>query len=485
MENISIIKAREKLLRDSFTPAESILYYLIFLSFILVILLGSPRSFWLLGSLLIIGSLTPVILKTHEQNHPFFIDYLWPKFWLCTFPAWALIVKHFIGLYQNPIRSALVGNIKYETIDPILKWLPTSTAGNHNWYVILGFSSIYMLITSIYIVPKSRSFFERLLPWMCLSVVLLSLFGLLQKGLGFNTPLFTNYKDSYDFFAFFPYDGHWAALAILWCSVCVGMALLTIRNINSRPFIHSTGPWYLAGAFLLGMSALFVKAPIPAIILSLNFSIMLAIFTKEYFCKENVSYRITFVVLNGLVACLGFAHAVVRFFQYSLEANNSFALRKAAWEMFLDNPIFGWGYDSYEKLLPFYCNDKFLGERGEQANSDILQLLSELGVFGFALIIGLLICLVLKYINLRDRTLLSKHLLIGCGCLLLLAIFDSPFMSPAVSVSFFIIFFSALRWAELSGTNIDEVDAVRPSLVSPETERGIPFYNENYDEDLK
>jgi hypothetical protein len=68
---------------------------------------------------------------------------------------------------------------------------------------------------------------------------------------------------------------------------------------------------------------------------------------------------------------------------------------------------------------------------------------------------------------------------------LVLALCDTPFMSPAVFFSFFTIFFMALRWAELSRSKIDDVDAYRPQLVTPETKRRVPFYDKPYEEKEK
>ena len=58
-------------------------------------------------------------------------------------------------------------------------------------------------------------------------------------------------------------------------------------------------------------------------------------------------------------------------------------------------------------------------------------------------------------------------------------------MSPAVYFSFFTIFFISLRWADLSRKKIDEVDARHPQLITAETERRVPFFNEQYKEKEK
>jgi len=57
-------------------------------------------------------------------------------------------------------------------------------------------------------------------------------------------------------------------------------------------------------------------------------------------------------------------------------------------------------------------------------------------------------------------------------------------MSPAVTLSFFVIFFSALRWADLSRNRVDEVDA-KPDLIVHESKRSVPFHTKKYQETFK
>lgn len=485
MEDSVKILPRDKLLRDNFTPAEAILFCVILIMSVMVSWIGDPRSFWLLGSLLIMGSLTPVILKTHEQTHPFFVDLLWPKFWICTAPVWALTLQFIIGLTQNPLSTLTVGKLIFHTVDPISIWRPTSAANSSTWITIFGFGAAYLMATSLYIVPKSRSFFERLLPWLCFGAVLVGVFGYIQKGLGLTQPFFTKGTGATDFFAFFPYDGHWAAFASLWCCACIAMALLSIRYDDSPAFIHSIGPWYLTGGTLLGASGFLIEALLPSAVLLLTLSVMLLIVAVDFLANSKDIHRTSIAITSGLAACLSFASGIFRVFQDNAITTDTTALRSAAYDMFLANPIFGWGIDSYGKLLPFYGDDMLLGQRSERAASDLLQFLAEFGLFGFLIVLGFFIALIVRYIRGAHNIRLTNHLLLGCGSVLLLTLCDTPFMSPAVFFSFLAIFFSALRWAELSRNKIDEVDAARPQLVTPESKRRVPFFSKQYEEKEK
>jgi hypothetical protein len=483
-ESIQLLP-RDKLLRDNFTPAETTLFVVVMVMSLLVYWIGDPRSFWLLGSLLIIGCLTPVILKTHEQTHPFFVDLLWPKFWICTAPAWALVLQFIIGLTQNPLSTLTVGNNIFHTIDTVNIWRPTSAADTTTWLTIFGFCATYLMVITLYIVPKSRSFFERALPCLCFGAVLVGVFGYIQKGLGLAKPLFTPGTGATDFFAFFPYDGHWAAFATLWCCACIAMALLSTRYDNSPIFIHSIGPWYLTGGALLGASGFLVEALLPSAILLLTLSAMLLVVAIDFLASSKDIHRNPIAITSGVAACLSFAGGIFRIFQDHAFSADAAALRSAAYNMFKANPVFGWGIDSYGKLLPFYSNDLLLGQRTERAGSDLLQFLAEFGIFGCLLILGFLIAFIVRYIRGLHNIRLTNHLLFGCGALLALSLCDTPFMSPAVFFSFFVIFFSALRWAEVSRKKIDEVDAPRLQLVTPDSQRRVPCFNKQYKEKEK
>ena len=485
MVELSNIRIREQLLRDNFTPAESILFVVSLFTLLLVFYIGDPRSYWLLGSLLILTGLTPFILKTHEQSHPFFIDLLWPRFWLVSAPAWVLFIQFAIGLFHDPYNSVKIGASSYYTLDSINRWIPTSISGKETWLSIVGFGAAYILSSLLYLIPKSRNFFERLLPWPCMGAVILATFGFIQKGLGMAKPPLSTGTGSEDFFAFFPYDGHWAAFAMIWCCVCFSMSLLHARYEDNPQFIYSKAPWYLTGGLILGLSALLVQAQFPAIMLLFTLCIMLLITAFEYLNNPMEPHRTTIAVSCGIASSVTLCCGIIRIFQHNAFSEQRLYLQRAAWDMFKDKPLFGWGIDSYEKLLPFYGSDSLNSERFEQASSDILQLLAELGVFGSLVIVGFFIIFIFRYIHKNEGIRLSNHLLIGCTPVIVLAFFDTPFMSPAVVVSFFTIFFSALRWGALSRCNPDEVDTKRPQLVSPDSERRVPFFNVPYNEKEK
>lgn len=451
------------------------LYWLVVIVAASTFLIGDPRSLWLLGGLIILGSLTPAILKTHEHTHPFFVDKLWPMFWLCSVPVWVIILQFAAGFLQSPLASIRFSEAEYLRLEPISIWQPTTAADSGSWVTLLGFGAAYLMALMLFLIPKSRAFFQRLLPPLCTGSVFIALLGYLQHGLNRDSPILTNGTGLTDFFAFFPYDGHWAAFATLWCTTCISMALLCVRYEDSPIFIRSSSPWYLTGGALLGATGFLVVNPIPAGVLLLTLAIMLLIAAIDFIVRSKDPHRQVIAITCGLAACLSFAAGIFRLIQHGASSKTANPLRSGALDMFQASPIFGWGPEGYTQMLPFFAHDQLLGQRFDRAHSDLFQLVAELGIFG-ALIIAIFFTLFLyRYFAGKHDIQLTNHLLIGCAAVLILAVWDSPFMSPSVFFSFLLLFFTAMRWADLSRNNVDDVDAARPQLVTPASERRVPF----------
>ncbi len=466
---------REKLLRDTFTPAENLLFGTIIALLLISGWGADPRSYWILGALLIVGCFTPVILKTHEHTHPFFIDLLWPRFWLLSAPVWIAMLQFSVGIFHGPIKPTLVDEVEYFTLQDTSIWLPVTTSPGSSWLPFISFCSIYLLSISIYLVPKSRSFFERLLPKLCLSAVVISIFGYIQKTLNFENALFTRGTGRTDFFAFFPYDGQWAAFALIWSVTCCALALLCARYDSKNDFLQTTGPWYLTGAVILGSSGFIVESKWSGTILLGTFAWGMLIFSLNMLNKAKEKHRISITTFSAFISIGSFSRAIIHFFNAPDPlAEQSRELRESAYQMFQDMPLFGWGMDSFESLLPFYASDSLVGARYERANSDLLQLLTEFGIIGLLPTFIVISYLLGRYLLGKQYLQLTNHLFIGCTGVLAIAAVDTPLMSPTVYISLFVILLSGLRWADLSRHKIDEVDA-RPNLVTSSNLRTVPF----------
>ena len=469
------LNARDKLLRDTFTPAELLLSITLLLCSAVAFWFAQPRSFWVLGFFLIAGIFTPVMLKTHERTHPFFVDLLWRRFWWLTIPIWWILLQSLVGIRQNPLTPIEINDAEFFRLDPVSIWYPSLIDFADVWLPLLGFCSIYIVSINLFIIPKSRAFFERVLPWLCTSAVLVGVYGLLQKAMRAGAPFFARDHTANGYFAFFAYDGHWAAFAILWTVACIAFGLLQMRYEDGPDFLESTTPWYFTGATLLGFSGFFLEARLPAAALLLSFAVMAVLSIVNLLSSGKEPKRRIISFAAGVLALVATYGGVTRLTAASSIDPTAEALRTSAREMFIDNPVFGWGIDSFSKLLPFYQPDWMLGSAHDRAFSDLYQHLAEFGLIGTLLLAVVYLGLVIRYFIGKHDIRLTNHLLIGCLIVLLLACVDSPFMSPAVTLSFLVLFFSAIRWRDLSRLKVDEVDA-KVVVVTHEKQRKVPVF---------
>lgn len=469
---------REKILRDTFTPAETFVFRFTLIICGFAFFYADPRSGWALGIYMSAAPLCLVALKIHESSHPFFIELLWPRFWLICAPIGLLFVQFTAGLAQSPLQEIEIEKTTYLSLNSINPWLPTSTAAHANWLPLFSFGALYLIACSLFLIPKSRHFFEQLLHSLCRLAIWLSIFGYIQKALPLEAPLLTPGTGQTDFFAFFAYDGHWAAFALLWCVTCGAMTLLVLRSEPIHNILKSRGRLYLMGTFLLGGSGFFVEARWPAALLLLTFAGVLIQLVGSFWKESHDRHRKKIISVCALVALLALTGSTLRILEPSSSTASAPMLQQAALQMFLDSPWFGWGAESFQQLVPFYIDDALVTMRYERANSDLLQFSAEFGIFGISVAVITLMILMRRYFIGRTDIKLTNQLLFSCVGLLFMAGLDSPVMSPAVFISFWILFFTALRWADLTRNRVDEVDAApRPTFVTPASQRKVPFVN--------
>lgn len=475
---------RDIIARDTFTIAERYVFLLLLAAALATFWAGDPRSTWILSGLLIAGGLSIVTLKTHELTHIYHVELLWPKFWLLSAPVWVLLLQFSLGLLQSPIQTIELDEKVWLQLTPTNQWMPTTTNRGFALLTFPGFAALYLIALTLFIVPKSRAFFERTLPWLCLSAALVGVFGILQKSLDLSKPLFTEGTGQLDFFAFFPYDGHWAAFATLWCAGCISMSLSTALLQDTDHYLQSKGPWFLAAASMLGLSGFWLEARWPAAILLITYASLMFFVAIHFLSRsKDVDRKLIAATCVG-VSLATFVASINKIFAQSGNGQELIELRKAGFAMFQDQPLFGWGLDAFAQIAPYYVSDSTLPLRYERAGSDWIQLLAELGLFGSGVLLALVLVLLVRYIRGRHEFHLTNYLLFGCGSVLALAAVDTPFMSPAVFFSFWILLFSAFRWADLSRNRVDEVDA-RVIVVSDASERRVPVFKGEYNEKHK
>jgi len=129
-------------------------------------------------------------------------------------------------------------------------------------------------------------------------------------------------------------------------------------------------------------------------------------------------------------------------------------LYRDTWRMTAEKPWFGWGLDSYAHVFRIFNTQRTAELQWwrvyyAEAHNDWLQSLAEVGFVGTTLL-ALLVLLPLTSLPWRQvESVIPRYLLAGCALILLYAWLEFPFANPAVMLTFFAVFYSAIRYAEL------------------------------------
>ena len=476
---------REILIRDTFTPAENSCYFILLAVAAFSFFVADPATLWTLGFILITLPLSIATIRLHQIHHPFVIDNLWAKYAILTLPVSYLTLHYCIGLFFPALEAFNFKNKVFWTLSDITPLTPIiGVYSNKVPISLFGFFGAFLATIQLYLIPKSLFFNERLLSRLCVLVAVLVFIGYLQHILGLSAPILTKGITASNFFAFFPYDGHWAAFASIWCGVFFTLAIKHADAQTDQRFIDSKGPYYLSVGVLLGFSGYWVHASMPSIILLLTFSVFLLIFGIHFSVYSKDAHSKSIVNLSIFTSCVILASSLIKIFTIAEWSGDKSLLRQTAWKLFLDRPLFGWGYQSFEFVAPFYNDDILNGKNYISASSDFLEILAEFGLIGAILIFTFFAIPIILHFAQRRFSLFSKYLLGSSITVIPFAVYDTPLMSPAVFVSFLIVFFIALRWAKIERSKEDELDAL-PELILPESDRSIPFHNAKYKEKFK
>lgn len=95
---------------------------------------------------------------------------------------------------------------------------------------------------------------------------------------------------------------------------------------------------------------------------------------------------------------------------YTATSSGRHLLWDSAWQMYLDNPLTGWGLDAYSLLFAQY-KDPLTNEIGHYAHNDYLQLLLELGPIGLLTFLIFIFFILRKFYQLlqKDHATLSAE----------------------------------------------------------------------------
>jgi O-antigen ligase len=367
------------------------------------------------------------------------------------------------------------------------RWLPSTASPAATLRELAFFSGAWLAACNLWLVVRSRRLLRRLLAVAAAGAFVLAVFGILQSLLapsavqpdGPRAGWFTGFyfgaalSPQKRFFATFIYNNHWGGFLVLWLAVATGLLFRLARRARGRNLWHTPFAVLLAGALLMAAAApASASRAATAMAAALCLAALGVTLVRLAAARRRQGRSAGPVIAVVLAVALAFVAAVgwlaarpirerLRDTREGLAADPTllrarFALYRDTWTLAAQKPVFGWGLGSYPvalQLLPGH--DRPSDPRRDyelsyaNAHSDWLQSVAEIGFVGTTLLVLMGALPLARLPRGAWRHPLTGWPLLGCTLVALYAWVEFPFGNGAVMISFWTIFFAALRLAEL------------------------------------
>jgi len=463
------LNLRDILLRDSFTASEKLHFIALFLVLIILSWSLNNQSIWVSSFIFLIGLTSIFNLKIHDINNPFIIDKLWKKYFYYNIPALIILFIYLLGSLDEALVKVSINEEEYLLLSSP-NWLGSTITFKETCIFFLGSIFSFSLVTQILIIPKSLHFISKFLFWCSINALLSGIIGFIFKAANLSKPLFTTGTKQGDYFSFFPYDSDWACFALLWMFVSYGLAKVEfIKNKNA--LLRSNTSILLSACIILGLSGIIVEPSFASLALILSFAYLCKDCVKNFGKFDPVFNQIKPYILGLIIGSISYGIYILN--KLNFLDSTVLHLRESSLAMISDNYLFGWGTHSFQKLLPFYSNNNLLNRNYESVPSSVLNFIVEYGFVGFIAIISYICFFFIKYYLKKQKNDFSDTLFIGLFLIVLISFFENTFYNSAVSFSFLLISFFAIRWSLLIYKRVDEVDT-NNHLITKDTLRNVP-----------
>ncbi len=390
-------------------------------------------------------------------------------------PILALAVLVIISAFNPSHRPAFI--FDGYVLRPVahVTWLPSSANPAGSLRILACFGGLAATGLALAFCVESRRALRGLVLVLALNALALAVLGTVQHQSGASGPYFGALpRANPAWFATFLYHNHWAAFAVLHAAATLGLVFHSLRSPPERGWLHGPGPLLALAALLLGATVPLTSSRSGTVLmLGIAAAAGLASLLHAYRSgRRRRSARAGFlrVAIVGALLALGaglvahqsrdvIAYRVAQTRQQIAELQTGCVAYTRAdlyadtWRMAADKPAFGWGLESYGRILLRYSTFRpgpdGLWSAFEDAHSDWLQSLAEIGFAGTALL--LLLGLLPLAETLRPRRLcpFAAWLLGGCALIAAYAWLEFPFANPAVVATWWILWFAAIRSLQL------------------------------------
>lgn len=369
-------------------------------------------------------------------------------------------------------------------------WLPASALPLASLRVLACFGGLAATGLTLAFCIYSRRLLRTLILLLAFNALALAVLGTLQRQADAPGPYFgfvTSHNPAW--FATFLYHNHWGAFAVLSTAATLGLVFHSLRSPPDNGWFHGPGPLLTLSALLVAATAPLSSSRSATVLMALLAIAAGAASLRHHFRtrRRNRQQPLRASYLFGLLALFATLGGLVFFqsreviqlrFTQTLEQLSSLRAAPAGytrselyndtWRMAADQPAFGWGLDSYGAIFLNYSRfrpgpDRLMNTF-EDAHSDWLQALAEIGFVGTGLLLLFALIPFAETFRLRRLTALPGGLLTGCALIALYAWVEFPFANPAVVALWWICFFAALRILQLS-----------PAVAKPVPRHSAPY----------
>ena len=333
-------------------------------------------------------------------------------------------------------------------------------------------AGVYLSAFNLVLTIRSRTMLRRLLILIAINTLALSVIGTVQKLSGAGYYFGAATSPNIRFFGTFIYNNHWGAFMILGLATATGLLFHHIRKHETRDLWHS--PF---SAALMGVVFIAATAPISAsraatamtgvivVIATLHALTHIAAGRRAEGRRAGPAIALLFVLVIAAVGATGWLgfHSINERYnetRRAIDENQSVfggraALYRDTWTLASREPVFGWGLDSYATAFKLVRPRPLQAKRQYEASfvtahNDWLQSIAETGFVGTTLVL-LMGVIPLAHVSRRslNHTLILYPLL-GCALIGLYACVEFPFATAAVLITFWVLFFTTIRHAQLN-----------------------------------
>jgi O-antigen ligase len=389
---------------------------------------------------------------------------------------WPLLVFDVVvlaSLFHPSFTRALVGGAAALVDSGSRTLWPSTAVPAATWHTWWEFNAIYLSCFNLALTIVHRRMLRALLVMVTVNALALAVLGTFQK-LAHAPGLFFGLQASPNdaFFATFIYRNHWGAFILLSTAAALALVFHYARRIDPEGRRHSPALFDVVATLLMAASV-----PLSASRSCSVLVLILLLGALAYWlwrlrrgsqaggaAKTAAIAATVALFLAGIGGSYLLGRPVIeRRISQTREQIEEIRLRGSVgsrqqlyadtWRMARAKPLFGWGLGSYATVFQIY-NQQVSVEGWvpfyAQAHSDWLQALAEVGLVGTALIFLMAAVPLTLLWRSPPPGPLPGFLLAGCGLLALYALVEFPFANPAVLVTFWLCFFTALRYHRLT-----------------------------------